>query len=232
MDNSGKILNIEYKYPKVGLDSTSSLPTKMCSVLKLQSDREKYALIDVYKRVVLDEPAYMLEDDIVGKPSFIKAELENGSFQYEEDDFWIYTKKSSVKLITNRGTTLQTYIKNEDKLEQFEKDWNSVIYNPNLDAKMYRLAEVYLKKLYQGVSVRYIDCEDNVKVVLEVSDEIKQEEKDCIYLIHSLISELVFTRCKTYIICKDIRSMVGIDVFRKLKRIIKAQNNVVQCIFL
>lgn len=232
MGNSGKILKLHYKYDKVGLDIESSLPTKNCSTFKLQSDKEKFALLDAYKRVVLDEPVCMGEDNIVGSPSLLTAEFENGSFQYEGDGFWFYNKTEPIKYITNKGVDLYTYTKNEKSMYEYDLKWNAVIYEKGMHDNKYRLIETYMRNLYQGVTVKYVECSDGIKITLDYESSIKQDEKDSIFLVFSMISELVFTNCNTFIMCKDIKGIVGVDIFRKLKRVINSQSNVVQCIFL
>lgn len=231
MDNSGSVLRIHFKYDKVGLDIESSLPTKNCSTIRLQTDKEKYALLDAYKRVILDEPIFIEQDSIVGTPELISADFENGKFRYESEDVWVYSRKEPTKFITNNGITLCTYIKNEKEMEEKDLEWNSVLYKSNKNNSKYRLIETYLRKLYQGVCVRYIDCGDSIKITLDFNEQVEQSDKDAIFLVFSIISELVFTNCNTFIMCKDIKSIVGVDVFRKLKRIINSQSCVVQCIF-
>lgn len=224
-----KVVSLKYRYDKVGLDVESSLPLKNC--VTLDNVKNPQAFVDAYSRMVLDCPIDMEVDMDIGEPDYIGVECETCTNEYSKGNVWERSNDEVIKFITNRGTTLYSYFSDDELDKDIDNKWCSIYYSEMIDNFRYRLAETYFKKLYNNIQIKYVRTNDIVKVDLEFEEEIEQDVKKQVYLVFSLIYEMVLTDCKVYIIGSKIRSIIGSDIFRKLKRIINAQSNVVQCVF-
>lgn len=224
-----KVVSLKYRYDKVGLDVESSLPLKNC--VTLDNIKNTYAFVDAYSRMVLDCPTDIDINTDIGEPDYIEVEYETCTNEYSKGNVWERSNDEVIKFITNRGTTLYSYFSDDELDKDVDNRWCSIYYSATIDNFRYRLAETYFKKLYNNIQIKYVRTNDTVKVDLKFEEEIEQGIKKQIYLVFSLIYEMVLTDCKVYIIGSKIRSIIGSDIFRKLKRIINAQSNVVQCVF-
>lgn len=219
--------SVEYEYDKISAKGEIVLDGDKIVIKHCNSNTEKSIYCDCLTRVLCDNFKDIQVSGAIGMPSYLLADFEEYTISYDNEDTG-ENLDEFFKVITTEGTTLRTYLINEDKSDKLNICCNSSFYNEKINEYFYRLVETNLKFLYSGVSVVY----EKDRIRLKYQGETDESTQQVIYLVYSLLSEVILSDCSVYIVSDNLVGLLGADVLRKFKRIIKGLDNVKRCILL
>lgn len=218
---------VEYEYNKIGEKGFIELSNEKIDIKHCKSGSEKSMCYDSITRVFCDNFNDIQVVGAVGMPTSIKAVYDEVVEEYDENNSG-YQTEEFYKVITTEGTTLRTYLINEDKSDEINSCCGSSFYNQKINEYFYRLVETKLKFLYSGVSVVY----ESDRIRLKYPTDTEDKEKEVIYLVYALLAEVILCDCSVYIVSDNLVETLGVDTLRKFKRIINGLTNVKKCVCL